>query len=286
VPLRIEVVSACFIRDEPRKNSERLIKMGVDWDEVEKLVKPNPDYLVIIKRLTEVFSYGFVIKSYNHSMKEAEVYATKLLGCDPRNRYGEYLAGVNEIFKTLDELGTENYQQLIGEVDSETKLEEFYARSKLSLGEIIGVLKYLQYWVLPSKIYLRELIDKDNHKGIDKIAILRENGIRFTLDILETGCTKRGRKELSIRTEVLESFIYEMVNRADFTRMPYIRGSTVRNYFHAGYKSINQLSNASLETLTNDMTEYGNSIGKNLKHGMELDSGIAISKVIPKLVEH
>jgi hypothetical protein len=68
--------------------------------------------------------------------------------------------------------------------------------------------------------------------------------------------------------------------------MPYIRGSTVRNYFHAGYKSINQLSNASLETLTNDMTEYGNSIGKNLKHGMELDSGIAISKVIPKLVEH
>jgi hypothetical protein len=286
VPLRIEVVNACFIRDEPRKNSERLIKMGVDWDEVEKLVKPNPDYLVIIKRLTEVFSYGFVIKSYNHSMKEAEVYATKLLGCDPRNRYGEYLARVNEIFKTLDKLGTENYLQLIGEIDSETKLEEFYTRSKLSLGEIIGILKYLQYWVLPSKIYLRELIDKDNHKGIDKITILRENGIRFTLDILDTGCTKRGRKELSIRTEVLESFIYEVVNRADFTRMPYIRGSTVRNYFHARYKSINQLSNASLETLTNDMTEYGNSIGKNLKHGMELDSGIAISKVIPKLVEH
>jgi hypothetical protein len=260
--------------------------MGVDWDEVNRLVRPSPDYQTLIKRLLEVFSYEFVKSHYNHDIAAAEAYAARLLGGDPRGRYGEWLEILVGTFRHLDRLGVKDCLEFVHRVETRDKLDDFYELSGLALSEIIGVLKYLLNWVLPTRLYLRELVDKDNVQAVEYISILREGGIRFTLDILEKGRTKRGRGEISVATGVPEDFIYEMVNRADFTRLPYTRGSVVRHYFDGGCRSLEKLANTDLATLNEDLTRHFNAIGMSLKRAMELDSGAAIAKILPELVEH
>ena len=134
--------------------------MGIDWKEVEKLLRPVPSYEELIKRLHEVLSYNFTRKTYNHNMLEAAEYAVKLLGNDPKQRYGEYLEKIKKILQQLNNLGVKSYSELIHLVKTREDVEAFCSRANLGLSELVRVLKYLLYWVLPSKMYLRELIDK------------------------------------------------------------------------------------------------------------------------------
>jgi len=172
-------------------------------------------------------------------------------------------------------------------VETKEKFEEFHSKAGLSMREIIRAIKYLFFWVLPSKKYLRELIDADNQKHLDYVTTLRKKGLRFTLDILEKGRTKEGRQRIAEETDVPEDFIYDLVNRADLTRMPYISGKTVKHHFGGGYNTLEKLANADLSQLTKDMTKYFDSIGIKLRVSfMELDSGIVVAEILPKIVEH
>jgi hypothetical protein len=258
----------------------------VDWVEVERLAKPSPNYEDIPTRLNQILAYTFVREHYNHHMIDAQAYARALIGGDPKQRYGEWLTDLIQTLQKLNEMDIVDYVDFVCRVETREKFESFYKGSKLNLNEIIGLLKYLLYWALPSRVYLRELIDKEDAVALSHITRLRENGIRFTLDVLEKGLTKRGRKEIAHSTTVPEDFIYDMVNRADFTRLPYIRGSSIRHYFNIGYTTIDKLSEAEYPTLRDEMAAYSKSIGKDLSRVIELDSGIAIAKIIPKLVEH
>lgn len=265
--------------------------MGIDWAEIERLVKPAPNYGTLVKRNLQILSYDFVRKYYNHSMNQAKNYTTRLLGdyaaCMHAPKYGEYMEKLNKVFKQLDSLGVKNYLEFMHHVKTKEKLEKFHSEAGLSVQEIIRTIKYLFYWILPSKKYLRELIDADNQKHLKFVTTLRENGLRFTLDILEKGRTKEGRQRIAKETGVPEDFIYDLVNRADLTRMPYISGKTVKHYFGGGYNSLEKLANADLDQLTKDMKEYFDSIGIKLRASfMELDSRIVIAEILPKIVEH
>ena len=261
--------------------------MGIDWKEVERLVKPAPNYRTLVKRNLEILSYDFVRKHYNHSMKQAENYSKRLLGNYPKPKGDEYIGKVNKIFSQLDRFGVKNYLEFIHHVETKEKFEKFHNEAELNIRDIIRTIKYLFFWVLPSKKYLRELIDADNQKHLEYVTTLRENGIRVTLDILEKGRTKKGRQRIALETGVPEDFVYDLVNRADFTRLPYVSGKTVRRYFGAGIKSLAKLAKAELNQLTKDMAEYMDSIGMKLSRSViELDSGIALAKVLPKIVEN
>jgi len=117
------------------------------------------------------------------------------------------------------------------------------------------------------------------------MAILKNQGVRNNLDILEKGGSLAGRKTLAAQTGLPLEFLTEMTNRADFTRMPYFHGKTINNFFGAGYSTLELLANAEPQKLLTDMMSYGRSIGKNLKLGMEVDSGRIIARVLPKIVE-
>jgi hypothetical protein len=218
-------------------NAHGRVNMGIDWEEPEKLVKPAPNYRTLVKRNLEILSYDFVRERYNHSMKQAENYATKLLGDYPRPKYWEYMEKLNKVFRQLDRFGVKNYLEFMHHVETKEKFEEFHSEVGLSTRDIIRTVKYLFFWVLPSEKYLRELIDADNQEHLEYVTTLRKNGVRFTLDILEKCRTKKGRQIIAKETGVPEDFIYDLVNRADFTRMPYISGKTVKHYFGGGYNN-------------------------------------------------
>jgi hypothetical protein len=258
--------------------------MGIDWAEIERLVKPAPNYGTLVKRNLQILSYDFVRKYYNHSMNQAKNYTTRLLGAYPGG-IGEYKK-LNKAFKQLDSLGVKNYLEFMHHVETKEKLEKFHSEAGLSIQEIIRAIKCLFYWILPSKKYLRELIDADNQKHLKYVTTLRENGLRFTLDILEKGRTKEGRQRIAKETGIPEDFIYDLANRADFTRMPFISGKTVKHYFCGGYNSLEKLASADLDELTEDMAKYLSSIGMKLRRSfIELESNIAIAKILPKIIE-
>jgi len=48
------------------------VRLGIDWEEVERLAKPAANYKTLVERNLEILSYDFAGKYHNHSMKQAE----------------------------------------------------------------------------------------------------------------------------------------------------------------------------------------------------------------------
>ena len=260
--------------------------MSVDWAEVDELVKPTPSYEKLIEEISEVWSYGFVQETYCHDMGEAVDYLERLMGGDPRARFGETVERYGSIFRRLAELGVDGYGGFLDSVRDREELERFYKASGLPMRDIIGSLRYLLRWLLPSKIYLSQLIDREDTTQKEHVTALRSTGIRFTLDILEKGMTAEARRQLAVEAGVPFDFVTDLVNRVDLTRMPYINGKTVRHYFGAGYTSLTSLASADLETLQRDVRKCLSSQGIRLSRSfIELDSGIQIAGVLPRIVE-
>ena len=92
--------------------------MELDWAELDRLVKPSPNYADIPRRLLDVLAYDFARKYYNHNMIEAQAYAARLLGSDPRQRYGAMLQEITHTFQRLQELKVNTTQEFVLSVEN------------------------------------------------------------------------------------------------------------------------------------------------------------------------
>ena len=216
-------------------------------------------------------------------MPEISDYTQRLLGGDTRNRYDEYSYKLVGIFNQLHRAGVRDIMDLITQVNSCEQFETFTDRVKIHARDIIAVLKYLVYWVIPTQKYLSGLVKKDE-PIIEAIKALVDIGIRTNLDILQKGITSAERKALAETSGLPEKEIEEIANRADFSRMPWTSKATISNIIGAGYGSITKLANANPEQLETDFYLYGASIGKNLKIGNEIESSYRIAKLIPTVL--
>ena len=228
-------------------------------------------------------AYDCVRKAYNLSMPEMGDYTRRMLGEDAKQRYTEWLAIFNRSVKHLEEAGVQDVLHLIKEVDILENLESFIARSGLDAKEVIGCLSYMMYWFLPMKKYLQSLV-KNNPLIQEDIQKLYAAGIRFNLDLLEKGASPEGRKEVAQEAGLAEAAVTGLVNRADFSRMPWASSATVSNIIGAGYGSLSKLANADPVKLREDFFLYGAAIGKDLRFGNEIDSSYRIAQLVPKIV--
>ncbi len=146
------------------------------------------------------------------------------------------------------------------------------------------MLKYLTYWFLPMKKLLGGLVG-DDPSTLQAVKKLREAGVRSNLDLLQRGRGALGRKTLAETCGLPEDVISGLVNRADFSRMPWASKATISNIIGAGYASLAQLAAAEPAQLYIDFMAYGKAIGKNLKLGNEIDNSYRIAKIVPGLVQ-
>lgn len=257
--------------------------MSVNWSEVKKALYPIKDYAELIQRLQKSFSYPFVGETFNFSMPDLANYTQRLLEGDGRGRYNEYANRLTAILTELHQTGVCDLQDLIARAETRERLESFTAQSGVYAEDAVAVLKFLVYWLIPMEKYLSGLIRAD---PLTKQAIhkLREVGIRTNLELLQQGMTAAGRKALSESSGLPEDIILELVNRADLSRMPWASKATISNIMGAGYGSLSQLANADPEQLYADFFRYGESIGKNLKLGNEIENSHRIAKILPVLM--
>jgi hypothetical protein len=256
--------------------------MAINWDEVQKNLYPIKNYEELSKRLRESFSYSFICDTYNRKLPELIDYTHRLLGGDSRQRYAEYDAKITQTLACLAQSGCGNVANLIENTCAPKKLEIFVNQVKLPVGDVISVLKYLVYWFIPGEKYLSGLIQNDATMS-QAIKRLGENGIRTNLQLLQSGITKEGRNSLARMTRLPLNVIAGLVNRADFSRIPWASKATISNIIGAGYPSIAQLANANPEQLYANFFKYGESIGKNLKLGNEIENSFRIAKIIPAI---
>ena len=257
--------------------------MSINWSEVKKALYPIKDYAELIQRLQKSFSYPFVGETFNFSMPDLTDYTQRLLAGDGRGRYNEYANRLTAILTELHQTGVRDLQDLIARAETRERLESFTTQSGVYAEDIVAVLKFLVYWLIPMEKYLSGLI-RDDPLTKQAILKLREVGIRTNLELLQQGITAAGCKALSKSSGLPEDIILELVNRADLSRMPWASKATISNIIGAGYGSLSQLANADPEQLYADFFRYGKSIGKNLKLGNEIENSHRIAKILPILV--
>ena len=261
--------------------------MGIDWAHVKK--KTLWHYEDLIEKMLNTLEYPFVHEHYNHSMEEAENFAERIGNGYLQNvKEAAFIDDIIDTFKALRNLQIEDYLDLVQQVETREKCEVFLRNTVFNFEELIQTLNYLFRWVLPFKLYLRELIDVDNDTHIEHLKTLKQHKLKSNLDMLEHCRTKTGRTELSRATGVSGTFILDLANRADISRLAYVRGKTVKHLCGGGYCTLDKIAAADLKKMEKDMAVYYRAIGKRFsdyKTVIPLEWMSGGAKILPRVIE-
>jgi hypothetical protein len=176
----------------------------------------------------------------------------------------------------------------VQQVETREKCELFVNNTDVNFEELIQTLNYLFRWVLPFKLYLRELIDVDNNTYLAHLETLKQHKLKSNLDMLEHCRTRTGRTELSRATGISEIFILDLANRADISRLAYVRGKTVKHLCGGGYNTLDKIADSDLKEMDKDMTAYFRAIGKkfsDFKAVIPLDWMNGGAKILPRVID-
>jgi predicted flap endonuclease-1-like 5' DNA nuclease len=86
-------------------------------------------------------------------------------------------------------------------------------------------------------------------------AALRDAGISTVEKLLEAGCTKKGRADISGKTKISESRILKWVNHADLFRVSGVASQYAELLEGAGVDTVKELRNRNAENLAEKMSE-------------------------------
>ena len=103
--------------------------------------------------------------------------------------------------------------------------------------------------------------------------------------MLQQVITPSARKKLAKTSTLPIVLMNELVNRADFSRMPWASRATISNIIGAGYGILAALAAADPTQLYADFFRYGASIGNHLKFGNEIDNSYRIARIIPVVLK-
>lgn len=261
--------------------------MEIDWEQVKKITLW--DYEDLIEKMLNVLNYRFVQVHYNHTMDEAADFSERIRnGYQQNGREAAFIRDVTAHFRTLSGLDIQNYQDLVQQIDTKAKCAVFLQKTGIRFEALIQILKYLFRWVLPFKCPVKELVVADDTVSTAYLGRLREHKIRSNLDVLEDCNTREKRAAFVKEKGIAETFILDLVHRADISRLAYVRGKTIKHLCGGGYNTLEKIANADLRQMERDMTAYYATIGKSFsdfKAVIPLDWMIGGAKILPKVIE-
>lgn len=258
--------------------------MTVDWQAVQRALYPMKDYEDLCRRFRESCAYEFVRQAFNFSLSELDQYTRRLLGGDLDQRYGDYVAHLTNILGELQQAGVMDVLELVSRTATRQQLEVFTSQSGVYAQDVASLEKYLVYWVIPMEKRLSGLI-RSNPLSSGELQALSQAGVRTNLQLLQAGRLALGRQRLAEASGLPAAVVLEWVQRADLSRLPWASKATISNILGAGYGSLRRLANADPQQVAADFYAYGESIGKNLKYGNEIENVQRIARLVPALVE-
>lgn len=257
--------------------------MTINWNAFNTSFSPIKGYADLCHRWQESYSFPFVREVFGFSMPELAEFTRLGVGGDLRHRYDDYSALLVNLFEQLHLAGVKDMLDLKSIVEVRSRLEDFLQEGGIESGEMVTLLKYLTYWFIPGSKRLSGLI-QNNPLQDSAAKTLAGLGIRTNLELLERGRTPALRKSLAKETGLAEELVLEMVNLADLSRMPWASKATIANLFGAGYGSLSSLANANPQECYSAFYRYGDSIGKNLRLGNEIENTQRIARILPVIL--
>jgi len=119
-------------------------------------------------------------------------------------------------------------------------------------------------------------------------AKLEEAGITSLENLLQEGCEKKGRKEISEKSGLTEKQILNWVNRADLSRIKGVSTQYADLLKFAGVDTVPELAQRKAENLQLKMTELN--VEKNLVRKVpttaQVEEWVAQAKELPRVITH
>jgi hypothetical protein len=256
---------------------------AVDWDVLESRLRPS--FIDHVAQMRQSLSYEFIRQAYGHTIPQASAYATAMLGCDPKHRYDGWLVEITAAYHSLDECGVSGYVDLIERMSTRQGVEALLAQTAIPTERFGGLAHLLRYWIIPQQHPARELVDPEDATGKEYIGLLKQAWIAGSLDVLEHGRSAEDRRQLATKLGIPLDFVVGLVHRADMRRLPFHSRKTINHLIHAGAGSIATLAAADPQALVEQVLTYGQSIGKDLRYGVEPMGSALIARVLPPLVK-
>lgn len=119
-------------------------------------------------------------------------------------------------------------------------------------------------------------------------ASLRNAGVHTVEKLLETACTKKGRKELASSTGVSEKVLLRCVNMADLFRISGVASQYAELLEAAGVDTVKELRNRNADNLAAKMAEV-NAVKKLVRvtpSANVVAKWVAQAKLLPPTVSH
>ncbi len=117
---------------------------------------------------------------------------------------------------------------------------------------------------------------------------LKAAGITSLENLLEKGCTKKGRKEIAEKSNISEKLILSWVDRADLSRVKGVSTQYADLLKCAGVDTIPELTQRNPENLQIKMSEVNEE--KNLVRKIptvsQVQDWVAQAKELPRIVTH
>jgi hypothetical protein len=137
--------------------------------------------------------------------------------------------------------------------------------------------------ILLSKYKLKKfhLVDMELLKKLEEI------GIKTAKQMLDAGLTKENRKELSLKTNVPEAYILELVKLSNLARIPGLKKIRARLYYNGGIDTLKKLATWNPTELKKHLDDHAEKTGI-AKMGpllAEATSAISLAKHLPKILE-
>ncbi len=126
--------------------------------------------------------------------------------------------------------------------------------------------------------------------GIDTTYVekLEAFGIRDVNQMRSRGRTPDQRRELTVKTDIPEEVILELVKLSDLARLPGVKGIRARLYYAAGIDTVEKMAEQDPEILLAAMREFVEETGFDGINPLpkEIESSISTAKKLPKEIEY
>jgi predicted flap endonuclease-1-like 5' DNA nuclease len=133
-----------------------------------------------------------------------------------------------------------------------------------------------------SKLSIIKIVEESDEAKLESV------GVKSLEALLETCATKKGRTELSKKTEISEDLILKWANYADLARIKGVAGEYSQLLEETGVDTIPELATRNAKNLFNKMQEINEakSIVKKLPTEAQVEDWIKQAASLPRILQY
>lgn len=158
------------------------------------------------------------------------------------------------VLKRVREAGLETLMGFLDHVDTRESAEAFCETAEISPRDLISLLRKIHRF-LPFGAQMRQLVD-ERDPIYEHVDTLVAHKLGYSLELLERGRTRGGRKQLVEQTGIPMAVLLDLIRRADLTRLHLMSGGMIRTSWVTGYKGLAALKRATAEEFLKKTEAY------------------------------